>query len=102
MLCKKIGGGRVPVMEILISTPSVANLIREAKVFQIPSIMQTGKKYGMCQMNESMTEVVRRKLVDPQEAYAKAVDKAGLLNMFKKNNIDTSWAPADAGAPGAA
>jgi twitching motility protein PilT len=96
MLCKKIGGGRVPVMEILISTPSVANLIREAKVFQIPSIMQTGKKYGMCQMNESMTEVVKRRLVDPQEAYAKAVDKAGLLNMFKKNNIDTSWAPADA------
>jgi twitching motility protein PilT len=102
MLCKKIGGGRVPVMEILISTPSVANLIREAKVFQIPSMMQTGKKYGMCQMNESFTEVVRKKIVDPQEAYAKAVDKAGLLNMFKKNNIDTSWAPADKDAPAAA
>jgi twitching motility protein PilT len=98
-LCKKIGGGRVPVLEILISTPSVANLIREAKVFQIPSIMQTGKKYGMCQMNESITEVVRKKIVDPQEAYAKALDKAGLLNMFKKNGIDTSWAPADKDAP---
>jgi twitching motility protein PilT len=99
MLCKKIGGGRVPVLEILISTPSVSNLIREAKVFQIPSIMQTGKKYGMCQMNDSFTEVVKKKIVDPQEAYAKAVDKAGLLNMFKKNNIDTSWAPADVNAP---
>jgi twitching motility protein PilT len=99
MLCKKIGGGRVPVMEILISTPSVSNLIREAKIFQIPSIMQTGKKYGMCQMNESITEVVRKKIVDPQEAYAKAVDKAGLINMFKKSNIDTSWAPVDKDAP---
>ncbi len=99
MLCKKIGGGRVPVLEILISTPSVSNLIREAKVFQIPSIMQTGKKYGMCQMNESFTDVVKRKIVDPQEAYAKAMDKAGLLSMFKRNNIDTSWAPADASAP---
>jgi len=99
LLCKKIGGGRVPVMEILISTPSVSNLIREAKIFQIPSIMQTGKKYGMCQMNESITEVVRKKIVDPQEAYAKAMDKAGLVNMFKKHNIDTSWAPADKDAP---
>ena len=74
LLCKKIGGGRVAVMEILISTPSVSNLIREAKIFQVPSIMQTGKKYGMCLMNESITDVVKRKLVDPQEAYAKAMD----------------------------
>ena len=102
MLCKKIGGGRVPVMEVLIGTPSVANLIREAKIFQIPSIMQTGKKYGMCLMNESFADLVKKKIVDPQEAYAKAFDKAGLVNMFKKNGIDTSWAPAEPGAPAAA
>jgi twitching motility protein PilT len=101
MLCKKIGGGRVPVLEVLIGIPSVANLIREAKIFQIPSIMQTGKKYGMCLMNESFTDLVKKKVVDPQEAYAKAVDKAGLLAMFKKNNVDTSWAPAEPGAPAA-
>jgi twitching motility protein PilT len=99
MLCKKIGGGRVPVLEVLIGIPSVSNLIREAKIFQIPSIMQTGKKYGMCLMNESFTDLVKKKIVEPQEAYAKAVDKAGLLNMFKKNNIDTSWGPADPSAP---
>jgi twitching motility protein PilT len=102
MLCKKIGGGRVPVLEVLIGTPSVANLIREAKIFQIPSIMQTGKKYGMCLMNESFADLVKKKIVDPQEAYAKAFDKAGLVNMFKKNGIDTSWAPAEPGAPAAA
>jgi twitching motility protein PilT len=102
MLCKKIGGGRVPVLEILIGTPSVSNLIREAKIFQIPSIMQTGKKYGMCLMNESFMDLVKKKIVDPQEAYAKAMDKPGLLNMFKKNAIDTSWAPAEPGAPTAA
>jgi len=100
MLCKKIGGGRVPVLEVLIGTPSVANLIREGKVFQIPSVMQTGKKYGMCLMNESFTELVKKKIVAPQEAYDRALDKAGLLSMFKKNNLDTSWAPAEAGAPG--
>ena len=102
MLCKKIGGGRVPVLEVLIGIPSVANLIREAKIFQIPSIMQTGKKYGMCLMNESFTDLVKKKVVDPQEAYAKAMDKVGLLNMFKKSGIDTSWAPAEPGAPTAA
>jgi twitching motility protein PilT len=97
MLCKKIGGGRVPVLEVLIGIPSISNLIREAKIFQIPSIIQTGKKYGMILMNESFTDLVKRKVVEPAEAYAKAVDKAGLLAMFKKNGIDTSWAPAEAG-----
>ncbi len=99
VLCKKIGGGRAPVLEVLIGTPSVANLIREGKVFQIPSVMQTGKKYGMCLMNESFTELVKKKVVAPQEAYDRALDKPGLLSMFKKNNLDTSWAPAEAGAP---
>jgi twitching motility protein PilT len=99
MLCKKIGGGRVPVMEVLITTPPVANLIREAKIFQIPSVMQTSKKQGMCLMNESFTDLVKRKIVEPQEAWAKAVDKAGLLNQFKRNGIDTSWAPAESAAP---
>jgi len=96
MLCKKVGGGRVPVLEVLIVTPSVSNLIREAKIFQIPSIMQTGKKYGMCLLNESFTDLVKKKIVEPQEAHAKAVDKAGLLNMFKKAGIDVSWAPSEA------
>jgi len=99
-LCKKIGGGRVPVLEVLIATPSVSNLIREAKIFQIPSIMQTGKKYGMFLMNESFTDLAKKKIVDPQEAYAKALDKPGLVSMFKKAGIDTSWAPVEA-PPGA-
>jgi twitching motility protein PilT len=101
MLCKKIGGGRVPVLEVLIGIPSVSNLIREAKIFQIPSIMQTGKKYGMCLMNESFADLAKRKVIDPQDAYAKAVDKVGLLNQFKKSGVDTSWAPAEP-TPGAA
>jgi twitching motility protein PilT len=99
VLCKKIGGGRVPVLEILISTPSVSNLIREAKIFQIPSIMQTGKKYGMCQMADSFLDLVKRKVVEPQEAWSRAVDKAGLISTFKKNGIDTSYAP-EPGTPG--
>ncbi|HJQ36636.1 MAG TPA: type IV pilus twitching motility protein PilT [Thermoanaerobaculia bacterium] len=82
MLCKKIGGGRVPAMEVLIGTPPIANLIREAKVFQIPSIMQTSKRHGMCLMNDSLIDLVRRGVIEPREAYAKAVDKAGLQGML--------------------
>ena len=100
-LCKRIGGGRVPALEVLIVTPSVSNLIREAKIFQIPSVMQTGKKYGMALMADALLDLVRKRIVEPAEAYAKALDKAGLLNSFKKNNIDTSWAPAETAAPGA-
>jgi twitching motility protein PilT len=100
-LCKRIGGGRVPALEVLIVTPSVSNLIREGKVFQIPSIMQTGKKYGMCQMNDSFLDLVRRKLVEPQEVYAKAADKPGVLALLKRNGIDVSWAPTEA-SPAAA
>jgi twitching motility protein PilT len=96
MLCKRIGGGRVPALEVLIGIPSIANLIRESKIFQIPSIMQTGKKYGMCQMNDGFLDLVKKKVVEPAEAYAKALDKTGLLNLFKKSGMDLSWAPKEA------
>jgi twitching motility protein PilT len=91
MLCKKIGGGRVAAMEVLIVTHSVSNLIREKKTFQIQSVLQTGKNLGMCTMNDSFLDHVRQKRVMPAEAYDKAVDKAGLLGLFEKNGIDTSW-----------
>jgi hypothetical protein len=56
----------------------------------------------MCLMNDSFLDLVKRKVVDPQEAYAKAVDKAGLLAQFKRNSIDTSWAPTEPAVPVAA
>jgi len=95
MLCKKIGGGRTPALEVMLGTQSIANLIREGKVFQIPSMMQTSKKVGMCMMSDSFLDLVKRDVVAPQEAYAKAVDKAGLLSMFKAQGIDTSWHTRD-------
>jgi twitching motility protein PilT len=97
MLCRKIGGGRIPAMEVMFGIPSIANLIREAKIFQIPSIMQTGKKYGMVLMNEALLDLVKKKIIEPQEAYAKAVEKAGLLSMFRGAGVDVSWAPKEAG-----
>jgi len=86
-LLKKVGGGRVAALEILIGVPAIANLIREGKTFQIPSIMQTGKKHGMVLLNEALVDLVRRKVVAPEDAWAKAIDRNGLAGMFRGAGI---------------
>jgi twitching motility protein PilT len=102
VLCKKIGGGRVAAREIMLSTPSVSNLIREGKTFQLPSVLQTSKRLGMVTMNDALVELVDQKQVEPQEAYFKATDKVGILNMLKQRGKDVSFAdPDDARAAGA-
>ncbi len=77
-LCKKIGGGRVAALEILIVTSAISNLIRESKTFQIQSMMQVGKAIGMVTLNDSLLDLVARKLVAPEEAYLKAIDKGSM------------------------
>jgi twitching motility protein PilT len=89
-LCKKVGGGRVAAYEVLLSTPAVANLIREGKAFQIPSIMQTNRRLGMVTLNDALVELVEQKLVEPKEAYVRAVDKPSLVLMLKAKGINTS------------
>ena len=86
-LCRKIGGGRVAALEVLIATPPICNLIRESKTFQIPSMMQVGKAAGMVSLNDALMEMVTKKLVEPAEAYLKSVDKSGMDMLFKRNNI---------------
>jgi twitching motility protein PilT len=95
VLCKKIGGGRVAAREILLSTPSVSNLIREGKTFQIPSVLQTSRKLGMVPMNDALIELVDTRLVEPREAYLKAMDKVGIINMLKQRGKDVSFADVD-------
>jgi twitching motility protein PilT len=63
-LLKKKGGGRVAAHEILIGTPAVRNLIREAKLHQIPSMMQTGGRVGMQTLDAAIGELVKKGLVD--------------------------------------
>jgi len=88
-LCRKIGGGRIAALEVLIATTAVTNLIREGKTFQIPSMMQVGKAVGMVTLNDALMDMVLKKLVAPDEAYSKAVDKASFEGLLKRNNIDT-------------
>ena len=83
-LCRKVGGGRVAALEVLIVTQGISNLIREAKTFQIPSMMQVGKSVGMVTLNDALIDLVTKKLVAPDEALSKAVDKAGFEALLKR------------------
>jgi twitching motility protein PilT len=91
VLCKKIGGGRVAALEVLIVNSAVSNLIREGKTFQIPSIMQTSRAQGNVLLNAALLELVEKKLVEPEEAYVRAIDKANLVTAFEKNGIKTDF-----------
>jgi twitching motility protein PilT len=69
------GEGRLVVVEILIGTPALSNLIREGKTYQIPSVIQTGRREGMQTMDQAILELLRAKQITPQEAFRRAVDK---------------------------
>lgn len=91
VLCKKIGGGRVAAHEVLLGTHAVGALIREGKTFQMASVLQTSKAQGMMTMNDSLFNLVQKGLVEPKEAWIKAVDKSGLIGMFKNANLPTNF-----------
>jgi twitching motility protein PilT len=91
VLCRKVGGGRVAAREVLLSIPAVANLIREGKTFQIPSVMQTNRKAGMITLNDSLMELVDAGLVEPKEAYMKSAEKAGIVSALKAKRHDLAF-----------
>jgi twitching motility protein PilT len=80
--------GRCAALEILIATPAVRNLIREGKTFQILSTMQTGKKYGMQTLDDAIMILLDKKMIDPNDAYSNAMEKAKFLKFLKKSPSD--------------
>jgi twitching motility protein PilT len=87
-LCKKKDGkGRVAAMEVLFVSSAVSNLIREGKIFQIPSVIQTGKGQGMVLLNDALFKLVVEGTVAPEEAYIKAIDKPNFVALLKTRGI---------------
>jgi twitching motility protein PilT len=74
-LLKKIGGGRIAAHEIMIGTPAIRNLIREAKVAQMYSAIQTGQAVGMQTLDQNLKELVKKGLITRVDAKAKAQNK---------------------------
>ena len=82
-LCKKIGGGRIAAVEVLVVNLAVANLIRESKTSQIPGIMQAGRAHGMMLLNDDLARLVDAHKIDMEEALSRAVDKEDLLKRYR-------------------
>ena len=80
--------GRVAALEIMIANPAVRNLIREGKTFQIPSMIQTGRKYGMQSLDDAIMDLFNKKIITPDDAYLRANDKAKFLPLLKNPPSD--------------
>ncbi|MEX0951446.1 MAG: type IV pilus twitching motility protein PilT [Gammaproteobacteria bacterium] len=74
-LLKKIGGGRVAAHEIMIGTPAIRNLIRENKIAQMYSAIQTGQQFGMQTLDQNLQEIVKKGLCTREDARTKAANK---------------------------
>ena len=81
--------GRVAALEILVVTPAIANLIREAKTFQIPGMLQVGKKYGMQTLDDAIMDLLNKEMISPEDAYARCIDKAKFRPLLK--NPPEEW-----------
>jgi twitching motility protein PilT len=74
-LLKKRGGGRVAAHEIMVGTPAIRNLIRENKVAQMYSSIQTGQAHGMQTLDQCLTEMVRKGVISREDARRRAANK---------------------------
>ena len=79
-LLKKVGGGRVAAHEIMIGTPAIRNLIRENKIAQMYSAIQTSQSVGMQTLDQCLMELVRSRQVSVEEARGKAANKDAFTN----------------------
>ena len=76
--------GRCAALEILVVTPAVGNLIREEKTFQIPSAIQTGKKYGMQSLDDAILDLLNKGWIGAEDAYDKCIEKQRFVQFLKK------------------
>ena len=86
--------GRIVALEIMIATPAIRNLIRENKIHQIPSMIQTGKKYGMMSLDDCIMDYLKKGWISPEEAFIKSIDKTRFLPYVQnKEAIDFTEMP---------
>ncbi len=80
--------GRCAALEILVCTPAIRNLIREGKTFQIPSAMQTGKKYGMQTLDDAIMAYLQKNMISAEDAYTNAIEKTKFVGFLKTPPTD--------------
>jgi twitching motility protein PilT len=82
-LLPRRGGGLVLATEVMVGTPAIKNLIREGKAHQVYAAMQAGQQFGMRTMNQSLAELVQRRLVTADEALARTSEPKELRALLK-------------------
>ena len=82
--------GRCAALEILVCTPACANLIRENKTFQIPSVIQTGRKYGMQSLDNAIEDLLKKGWISAEEAHSKCIDKSKFVQYLTHKPAD-AW-----------
>jgi len=80
--------GRCAALEILVCTPAIRNLIREGKTFQIPSAMQTGKKFGMQTLDDAIMLYLEKGMISPESAYTNCIEKGKFVQFLKTPPTD--------------
>lgn len=83
-LIPKVGGGRVPALEIMIKNHAVENLIRENKAYQIDSVIETSMREGMVSMDKSLSELIKKGIVTADDAFAYSKNKEYLQMLLNK------------------
>jgi twitching motility protein PilT len=91
VLLRKSSGGRVAAREVLLNGPLVSSLLAEGRTAQLPVAIEGGRKHGMVPLNDALIGFVQSGVVDVREAYRRASDRAGLLDLLKRQGIDTSF-----------
>jgi twitching motility protein PilT len=92
VLLRKLRGGQVAAREVLINTPSVANLILEGKTFHLSAALESGRRAGMTSFAESLATLVREGTVHPSHAFRKAPNREQFLAILRRDGVDTSVA----------
>ena len=90
VLLRKASGGRIAARELLLGTSSVASLIADGNLAQLPLALDSGRKHGMVPLTDALVAFVQSGVVDVREAWRKASNRAGLLKQLKREGIDTS------------
>jgi len=83
LLPRADGNGRIAAIEILVGTPAVASLIREDKSYQLPTVMQTGRRYGMLYGDDALEELVKERSVRAEDAFEYAGEKERFVPYMK-------------------
>jgi twitching motility protein PilT len=90
VLLRKTVGGRVAAREVVLATSAVGRVLADGQLPDLAQAIDSGRKYGLVSLTDSLVQLVRSGAIDAREAYRRADDRQALLLALKRENVDTS------------